>query len=449
MAAANAMERVYWGPLIGQREGLIDDGTDFFPEIFHVTFYGRANGTVDDYRARPAFEAFRTVNRLLPGRTFLRRIRTTGPLEILEFHSPDDTLHAVWCHNGACATSADCYPATTLDAARAYDRSGHLLERVPDLFTQSPVYLVWADDAAIHLQERVGAMTDVRLATGTDGDCTRVWSDEWRGLIRRNPGDPEMREEALLPERLTPMNSPESRVMRDKRNRVWSVPPIRPGGPAIVVKHFRPARGVRGWLQSFKPTKALRSWNGAQELLRRGIPTPRPVARLEHRFSPREGENYYLCETFEGGSSARQAFHAINRGEPEFLGMPTDELISAITAVVEKTHRRGVFFRDLSPGNLLLRRSAEGGIECALIDTARARAGVKSISLRRRLADLMRLCHPLGRDGRDELLAAYFGVARLRFRRWMRLAFHYYDWKHRIKGKVRRRKRASLTSCVP
>jgi hypothetical protein len=108
-----------------------------------------------------------------------------------------------------------------------------------------------------------------------------------------------------------------------------------------------------------------------------------------------------------------------------------------------------VFFRDLSPGNLLLRRSAEGGIECALIDTARARAGVKSNSLRRRLADLMRLCHPLEWDGRDKLLAAYFGVTGLRFRSWMRLAFHYYDWKHRIKGKVRRRKRASLTSCVP
>jgi len=42
-AASGGLNRVYWGPLIGQREGLIDDGTNFFPDVFHVTFYGRAN----------------------------------------------------------------------------------------------------------------------------------------------------------------------------------------------------------------------------------------------------------------------------------------------------------------------------------------------------------------------------------------------------------------------
>jgi hypothetical protein len=123
------------------------------------------------------------------------------------------------------------------------------------------------------------------------------------------------------------------------------------------------------------------------------------------------------------------------------MGVPCEEVFRVITAVVATMHGRGVFYRDLSPGNLLLRGSPDGGIECALIDTARARAGVKSISLRRRLADLMRLCHPLEWPGRELLLAAYFESARRRFRPWMRLAFHYYDWKHRIKGKVRRRNR--------
>jgi hypothetical protein len=52
----------------------------------------------------------------------------------------------------------------------------------------------------------------------------------------------------------------------------------------------------------------------------------------------------------------------------------------------------------------------------------------------------MRLCHPLAWDGRDELLRAYFTAAKLSFSPWMRLAFHYYDWKHRIKKVLRGRR---------
>jgi hypothetical protein len=65
------------------------------------------------------------------------------------------------------------------------------------------------------------------------------------------------------------------------------------------------------------------------------------------------------------------------------------------------------------------------------------RVGRRAISLRQRLADLMRLCHPLAWTGRDQFLRAYFEVIGIRFAAWMRLAFHYYDWKHRIKKRLR------------
>jgi hypothetical protein len=52
----------------------------------------------------------------------------------------------------------------------------------------------------------------------------------------------------------------------------------------------------------------------------------------------------------------------------------------------------------------------------------------------------MRLCHPLTWDGREELLRAYFTTANVHFVPWMRLAFHYYDWKHRIKKRLRGRR---------
>jgi hypothetical protein len=236
------------------------------------------------------------------------------------------------------------------------------------------------------------------------------------------------------------MNAAGVSVLRNKRNRVWAVPAPWDAERKIVVKHFQPARGLRGWLQRFKSNKALRSWNGAHELLRRGTPTPRPIAWLEHPHRPGKSESYYICEAFEDGSSARHAFYAFNRGEKEFLRIPKSGLYPAIATLLVKMHGRGVFFRDLSAGNLLIRRNESGQIEFALIDTARARIGVKSLSIRKRLADLMRLCHPLAWDGREELLRAYSSAAKIPFAPWMRLAFHYYDWKHRIKKLLRGRR---------
>ena len=84
-AASGALARVYWGPLIGQREGLIDDDTSEYPELPHVTYYEQARGEIKDYRLRPAFRTFQTVNRLLAGATFQRRLATGAGLEILAF----------------------------------------------------------------------------------------------------------------------------------------------------------------------------------------------------------------------------------------------------------------------------------------------------------------------------------------------------------------------------
>jgi hypothetical protein len=440
-AASGGLERVYWGPLIGQREGLIDDGTDFFPDIFHVTFYGRANGKVRDYQTRPAFRAFQAVNRLVSGAFFTRKIAAAGSLEILEFQSPTHTLHAVWSRNGDCASVAATYTVSTLAAAEILDRDGARISPVPRLFTQRPIYLRWAKGVTVQTEPRPGTVPGVRIAASPHVHYGPVENPAWRGLAVARLGTTEIDSASLLPGRFASLKSPEAKVLRDKRNRIWLAPAPWDPERAIVVKHFRPADGWRGWLQRFKPGKALRSWNGAQELIRRGLPTPRPLAWFEHPAQPRAHESYYLCEAFPEASSARHAFYAFNRGASEFLGVPASELYATIARLVNQMHQRGVFFRDLSAGNLLLRRNGNGGVECSLIDTGRARVGVKAVSIRRRLADLMRLCHPLEWEGRDQFLPLYFEAARVRFAPWMRLAFHYYDWKHRLKKQLRRRGR--------
>lgn len=117
--------------------------------------------------------------------------------------------------------------------------------------------------------------------------------------------------------------------------------------------------------------------------------------------------------------------------------MPATEVYRGLATLVAKMHRRGVFFRDLSAGNLLLRPVESGGLEFSLIDTGRMRAGAARVSVRHRLADLMRLCHPLQWREREKFLPLYFEIAGIRFAPWMRVAFHYYDWKHRIKKWIR------------
>ncbi len=436
-AISGGLDRIYWGPLIGQREGLIDDGTEFFPEVFHVTFYGRANGPVADYRVRPAFRAFATVNKFLPGTTFTQRIPTTGSLEMVEFQSATHTLHVVWCRNGDCASAASCYSPDALAAAEAHDRDGNKLAAAPKLFTQRPIYLRWPKGFAVELQTDPDIWPEVRLACDSAIEYAPVEHADWSGLVMRRINSTLVKSDAMLPHCLPALNAGDAEILRNKRNRVWAVKSPWDAERKIVVKHFRPARGVRGWFRRFKPGKALRSWNGAHELLRRGIPTPLPIAWLEHPQQPRKSESYYLCEAFEGGSSARKAFYAFNTGAADFLGIPATELYRGIAEAVAKMHRRGVFFRDLSAGNLLLRRSAGGDAEFSFIDTARARAGKINLPVRQRLADLMRLCHPLNWRERERFLPAYFKVAGIRFAPWMRLAFHYYDWKHRIKKKLR------------
>ena len=101
------------------------------------------------------------------------------------------------------------------------------------------------------------------------------------------------------------------------------------------------------------------------------------------------------------------------------------ELYRAIAGVLVKMHRRGVFFRNLSADNLLLRRAGDCSVEFALIGTGRARFAVKSISPRQRLVDLIRLCHPLVKRERERFLPVYFEVAGIRSAPWMRLVLHY------------------------
>ena len=456
-AASGALEQVYWGPLIGQREGLIDDGTAEFPEIPHVTFYGQARGQVKNYRIRPAFYAMQAARRFLAGTVYVRHISHGCGLEIHEFSSPAGRRHVAWTMNGRRALVRECYPAKALEKAVFFSRGGAKLGFPPAMISESPVYIEWPEVSEVsagqtaasasatpagrgHPAQPGDSLCGINFAEGGGSDYDFVACGELAGICLAGC------KESVL----NAIASPGTNLLRDARNRVWLVAP--PGrGSKVVVKLFRPPGRIRRFLRRKKGDKALRSWNGAQELLRRGIATPLPVAFLHNPAGMLACESWYICDEFAGGFSARDAFTAFSRGAQEFEGLAQDDFYSKTAIFLRKMHDRGVYFRDLSAGNLLFQAGKKSELEFALIDTARAVFREAGIGLRERLCDLMRLCHPLEWKGRKELIGKYMALSGWRYRPWMDIPFHYYDFKHWLKRKFKRLRRSfpSKTSVQP
>ncbi|MFH1970406.1 MAG: hypothetical protein ABIJ53_08835 [Verrucomicrobiota bacterium] len=607
-AASGALARVYWGPLIGQRAGLIDDGTSEYPEIPHVTYYEQARGKIKDYRRRPAFRTFQTVNRLLAGATFQRRLATGAGLEILEFElnaecrmqnaecgkqdsevggqATDDgtlqlkienrkseILHAVWTTDGNGASADACYPPELLTQAEIYARDGQRLERAPRMFSESPVFLVWPKDrhrtpeggtsnAECRMQNAESAVCRLPSAvclpipgfrfarrSGWDFDVLRPEANEMglagvylatdgrervdiqalldmlrqgnaecsedgerRTDARRQTPDDGVEKEKQTPNAQHPTPNAQcrmtddsnlqskienpalsgtgrklvaryapSKMLRDSRNVVWSVSAPWDIERTIVIKAFKPRSVFRRLLDFGKPNKALRSWNGAQELLRRGLHTPTPLAclvpaqtgpqaatapqsghanRVASKFTTPEAwwslasrsasgasgagakgadvTSYYICEAFTPAWSARDAFSAFSAGATELQEHAANDWYRAIAVFLQKLHTRGVYFRDLSAGNLLVRWTPAGELEFALIDTARARFYPHSLGLRLRLCDLIRICHPLDWPNRRIFMEQYLAHNGRRFSWWMKIPFLYYDGKHRVKNALKK-----------
>ncbi len=450
-AAAGALERVYWGPLIGQREGLIDDGTSAYPDIPHVTYYGLSHGHPDSYRIRPAFHALQTCQRWLAGARFQRKIPTGSGLEIMEFSLAPEAaatrsgarLHVAWTTNGYSAETAACYAPELLDTLQAYTRSGQRLERVPAMINESPLYLILPAGTDGGAAPRPGIIPQARWAALPGTSYARLRHTEWDGFYLAQNAQQPFTPEPLLAVALEA--APAGRalpgtavLLRDSRNRVWSIPAPQERNSRLIIKQFKPRGFWRRLLQRHQPNRAQRSWNGAQELLRRGLPTPQPRAFIYHQRQPRQMPSFYICRSFDNAWSLREACNAFRSGAVDFQGKAFTELFKELAAFLHKMHERGVFYRDLSAGNLLFRCAAESEIEFSLIDTARARFYPRPTSLPRRLSDLMRICHPLPWRGRQELLKIYMQLQERPLRLWMKIPFVYYDAKHLLKNGLKK-----------
>lgn len=425
-AASGALQRVYWGAFVCRSAGLIDDGTGRYPDHERVTLYEESYGTPETSRIRPAFKALQAVARLLSGQRYDGVLSDTSGLKAHAFVGETYRFHALWTLNGRAAALASLYPAGDLAKADCLTRDGELVTDRPDFVTESPIFLRWP------VQEKVGfspgnVIEHLAIHSHETGFHHYAYDDGgYTGLVlARSPQERDCLLDAIAPEKL--MADKPSGFLRHARNAVWEMADPRDANRALVVKQPVKLRFHKKLYERFRPPKALQSWSGASELRRRGLDTPRPVAWFARGGKDRLTSNFFVCEFQPGCVPLRKLLNNYTRGKTMHPTITPDELFPQLCAFVKKMHHRGVFFRDLSSGNILVRKEA-GELCFTLVDTGRARFYPK-ISLAQRLADLKRLCYKLDANGRERFMLLYLGKRHEALRRRYRRIFLYYDLK--------------------
>lgn len=231
------------------------------------------------------------------------------------------------------------------------------------------------------------------------------------------------------------LNSPSSRVLHEGRNRIGTLPlPQKDGRKVeVVIKEFR-LRGVDKLKSLFLRGKAYKAWSGAQALLGRGIETPFPVGYLEKRNKLFLDRSYYLSERIISVEEIRSLFCNLPPLE-------LHELVALLARHLLVCHKKGILHRDLSDGNILVKKDDKRKHRFYLIDTNRIKVK-RRINLLPGIKNLIRLGIPP--SAQRFFLAQYLGSQDIKKSLWFWYLMNKksYTWYVGLKRKLRLRKLA-------
>jgi hypothetical protein len=246
----------------------------------------------------------------------------------------------------------------------------------------------------------------------------------------------------ILTERLHPARVVAAKrdgILRYARNAIWTIDDPRAPLGQLVIKQPVKMHLHKRLLDRFKPSKALRSWNGTCELLRRGLPVASPVAFFEKCDRGEPMSNYFVCELVSANKSVREMVSSYARGADTFNGTLKEKAWSQLCGLLLLMHGRGIHFRDLSGGNILVRDSKAEGLDFALIDTGRLCVFESPLGVRKRLSDLVRVCNKMDALGRDQFMEMYMERLGQRFSGALRIPFAIYNSKVGLKRRIGRK----------
>jgi len=163
------------------------------------------------------------------------------------------------------------------------------------------------------------------------------------------------------------LKEPETEILLDSRNRVGVVALPLPGQKEVdvVIKEFR-TRGVNKLKSLFLSGKAHRAWQGGMAMVEIGIETPPPVAYFEKKKGLFLRQSFFLTEMIRDVEEIRSLFRDLPSSELR-------ELLNSLSRYLSHCHEKGVLHRDLSDGNILVKKDESGGFRFYLIDTNRVR----------------------------------------------------------------------------
>ena len=435
-AASGALEAAWWGPLVCHREGLVDDGPFPYPKLERITHYAAVDRNAEDFRPRPALAALATFNSLIPGTRYDGKLNSGHGLEVHEFRNASNVIHAVWTINASVAALEDIYSTSDLAAASIIDRDGITPPERPTLATESPQYLSWPASSSVQINTGASVITGAHLHRHAAGKKPYfIRKDGARGIVLAADAAEAYRLfTAIHPSSVVKPTRQES--LRHARNAIWTIHDPDHAERRLVLK--QPVRMPlhKRLLDRNKPSKGLRSWSGTNELLRRGIGAAGPIAWVEQEKDPTRKENIYACEFVDAELSARELMGAYASGAQEHKGIRANEAYAQLSVFLRTMHGRGIFFRDLSGGNILIERNANQSLSFILIDTGRIRTYPHGLTVHQRMADLVRVGNKLNWEGRERLMEHYLGKpmgAR------HRIQFRLYDWKVSAKRRFGRK----------
>ena len=156
-AASDALDRVYWGPLLCSRDGIIDDGSDInaYPEIDNVSYYKKVRGDVKQFRQRPAFAALKLVRTILSNANCVQGLSNDNGLNHFIFtHNNGSETHITWCRDGLQVSSLTLYIRELNKQVRYYDNLGKKLDRMPLNITEQPLFVHFPKGVPVYRPEQ-------------------------------------------------------------------------------------------------------------------------------------------------------------------------------------------------------------------------------------------------------------------------------------------------------
>ena len=155
-------------------------------------------------------------------------------------------------------------------------------------------------------------------------------------------------------------------------------------GKTINIKSFKiPNLINKIAYRYFRKSKARRSFEYATLLLEKGIGTPQPLAYLENYNWIGLKDSYYASEHLLCDLTYRELV--------EIPDYPDHEnILRQFTRFSYSLHQKGIEFKDHSPGNTLIKKSAEGQYDFFLVDLNRMNFH-EEMSFELRMKNLCRL----------------------------------------------------------